>query len=241
MSKINLCVLGKRYNDTTVCVDELSLGETNQCYKVDNRLGGMYNIEREQDAIGIRTTLLPQGTKRAIIINESSGSRRSSIVRDIETDAPSCFLTDYNEWIENYPYSLDWLHVAYADDIDFDIPEAGVPISLDFCTNQPREKYRRIIDRATIVFDSRERAGLYTEISTKTPLVLHDHFGSECIINGEVTFKSTVVPTEGLEVNGAGDIFAGIFIKEYLDNGMKSAVEISSNKTTEILRGSYVG
>ena len=111
---------------------------------------------------------------------------------------------------------------------------------MDFCTNQPREKYKSIIDRATIVFDSRERASLYAEISTKTPLVLHDHFGSECIIDREVTFTSTVVPTEGLEVNGAGDIFAGIFIKEYLDSGMKPAVELSSNKTTDILMGRMV-
>ena len=39
----------------------------------------------------------------------------------------------------------------------------------------------------------------------------------------------------GLEVNGAGDIFAALFIRQFLSSGLEFAVETSSVLTTEYL------
>jgi hypothetical protein len=93
------------------------------------------------------------------------------------------------------------------------------------------------IDNSEIIFDSRERRYLYDNILSETPLILHDENGCECIILGKSCYKSSIEPIKGLHVNGAGDIFSAVFIKNYLSDGLRKAISNSSQETTEILKG----
>ena len=228
---IDICLIGRRYEDTIVHIDELNLGETNECVKVETRKGGMYNIQ-SANLDGLTTTCFPVGSKKALILGEQSGSRRTSIVKNADPH-----LDTLNGIV---PTAFDWIHVSYLDDLKDDhglsLKSAKSPLSVDFCTTSDREQYREIIDKCELVFDSRERKRLYSKIITPTPIVLHDEGGCECIQMGKVVSNSTIKPVSGLNVNGAGDIFAAIFIREFMSSGLDYAVETTSHLVTNMLK-----
>ena len=229
---MNLGLIGKKYIDTILYTKSFELGETNNISSKRSRLGGMYNIYNIE---GIDPIYYPIGEKYATIISEPR--TRTSIVEDSNLntvkslDLGNLDLGLFGEGNE------DWYHVMYIDDIDFQIEKNDEPMSLDFCTTDSRSKYIDYINQSEFVFDSRERKKLYSDILTETPIILHDENGCECIILGSVHFKSSVKPLKDIHVNGAGDIFAATFIKEYLENGLESATINSSKKTTKLLKG----
>ena len=53
---------------------------------------------------------------------------------------------------------------------------------------------------------------------------------------GKVVSNSTIKPVSGLNVNGAGDIFAAIFIREFMSSGLDYAVETTSHLVTNMLK-----
>ena len=225
---MNLGLVGKAYIDTIVYLDSLLIGETNPVLSIDFEcLGGMYNIS---DINGVKPTYFPFGQKNSLIISELHKSKRTSIVQDVE-DTP---------WQEVNLDELDadWMHIIYVDDTsNINISFKEKPVSIDFCTLQDRNAYNNTMNQSDIIFDSRERKPLYQNISCKTPIVLHDENGCECIVSGRKQFYSKTKAISGLNVNGAGDIFASIFIREYLSGDLKSAIKSSSQLTTmEILR-----
>ena len=140
--------------------------------------------------------------------------------------------------------SHDWTHVAYGDDLDSTFVDAFFikdqvkdNTSVDFCTTTNRSRHKDIIDHCRLVFDSRERKGLYEKLETDTMIVLHDPRGCEAIFRGiKVIEHKSPPPISGLSVNGAGDIFSAVFIKEFLTNDLKSAITLSCEITTNILR-----
>ena len=87
-----------------------------------------------------------------------------------------------------------------------------------------------------MVFDSRERKFLYKNLKFDTPLILHDEFGCECIINDKVVYQEKITPLKKINVNGAGDIFAGLFIDLYLNSGIKIATKNCSSLTKNIIK-----
>ena len=131
----------------------------------------------------------------------------------------------------------EWLHLCYIDDIEcfYKFSNIGLPYSLDFCTDNTREPYFAIMNKAEIIFDSRERKHLYKSIFITTPLILHDEHGFEIIINGEVTFKEDNVSLPNLNVNGAGDLFAAFFIEHYSSLGLVESSKRAMVETTETL------
>ena len=225
---MNLGLVGKAYIDTIVYLDSFMLGETNPVLSIDFEcLGGMYNIS---DIDGVNPAYFPFGKKNSLIISESHESRRTSIVQDDDdTSTQEVNLDDLD---------ADWMHIIYIDDINnTNISVKEKPMSIDFCTIQDRGAYDNTINQSEIIFDSRERKSLYQNILCKTPIVLHDENGCECIVLGKKEFYSKTKAISGLNVNGAGDIFASIFIREYLNSDLKSAVKSTSQLTTmEILR-----
>jgi len=224
---MNLGLVGKAYIDTIVYLDSFMLGETNPVLRIDfDCLGGMYNIS---DIDGVNPVYFSFGKKNSLIISESHESRRTSIVQDDgDTSTQEVNLDELD---------ADWMHIIYVDDTNINISVREKPMSIDFCTLQDRNTYDNTINQSEIIFDSRERKSLYQNISCKTPIVLHDENGCECIVLGKKEFCSEIKPVLGLNVNGAGDIFASIFIREYLKGSLKSAVETTSQLTTmEILK-----
>ena len=111
------------------------------------------------------------------------------------------------------------------------LDEVSTKISLDFCTLNPREDYIKIIKKSALVFDSRERKHLYNNLNFDTPLILHDKNGCECLIEGRVIGEGFTNPQDNLHVNGAGDIFAGIFIEKFYTNGLRCAIAETSEET----------
>tara|TARA_Y100001949_G_C15966832_1_gene321952 strand:+ start:598 stop:1281 length:684 start_codon:yes stop_codon:yes gene_type:complete len=220
---MKLGLIGKQYLDTIIYVDSMNLSETNQIHYTEQKLGGMFNIS---DIDGIEPIYMPREKKLATIISESATSRRTSFVRDV-------YDTTREQPIDFQ--SVDWLHVIYIDDVIIDTNKIKKPFSIDFCTIANRIPYIDVINQSKIVFDSRERKHLYKDIITKTPIILHDHLGCEAIIMGQTIDSLTIKPIDGLQVNGAGDIFAGIFIKKYFDHDLTKAIQETCDTTTHTL------
>ena len=223
-----IALFGKRYQDRIFSISKFKQGETNIPTSSVFQRGGIYNINRLKIP-GIKTKTFDEGKVESVILNELESSKRSSILYNSlsfrEKDA---------SWKLNY----DWIHIAYVDDIDpvylNDFSHENV--SVDFCTLNPRKKYRSIIDECSLVFDSRERKPLYNDIKTSTPLILHDEYGCECIENSKITHSSEIKPLKGLTVNGAGDIFCGIFLSQLYNLNLEEAVKTSCQQTTNYLK-----
>lgn len=224
----NLGLFGKRYNDTNFCLDLFQRGETNISVETTTSLGGIYNILRS-NLPSVNIYCFEDDCVEAFIINELLESKRSSILVPRPTKRPPRI---------NYD-CIDWLHVAYADDLTHPeiLENKDTKRSLDFCTVQPREQYIELIEKSSLVFDSRERKHLYSEILVSTPIILHDEEGCECMINGEVVEKGVTVPEKNINVNGAGDVFAGIFISKYYNSSLSQAIKSTPAATTDHLKG----
>lgn len=88
---------------------------------------------------------------------------------------------------------------------------------------------------AKVLFDSRERKFLYEGLNIKTELILHDECGIEIIKDGNVIYKEENTPLKNLNVNGAGDIFAGYLIKNYYSLGLFEGSKKAMKETTKLL------
>ena len=231
----NIALFGKRYEDTILSIEELTEGETNACNNKLQRLGGIYNMEAVK-LPGVMYTLLPSGTKEAYIISDKRRSKRTSLV----VDKSSCTLSDSTIKKINL---ADWLHICYIDDIECEesLFNINVPISIDFCTSKDRKSYTNIMEKSTIIFDSRERKLLYDGLNVTTPIIFHDEKGIEIYQNGVTLYRGDNTPISNLEVNGAGDIFAAIFIHNYTHKNHFLSADIAMRETTNhlIKRNNY--
>jgi|9_EtaG_2_1085328.scaffolds.fasta_scaffold03692_8 hypothetical protein len=223
----NLGLFGKKYVDTTFCLDFFKKGETNFCKKTTHSLGGIYNISKEF-LPSIDLYYFEDDPVKSFIISELKEAKRSSILVPEKTGNTP--IIDYK--------SIDWLHIAYIDDLNHSevIDSNRVNLSVDFCTEKPRENYLHLIKNSKLVFDSRERKKLYSNILVSTPIILHDENGCECIINGEKTFSQKIISIKNLNVNGAGDIFAGIFINKYYNSSLSEALNYTCTSTANYLK-----
>lgn len=226
-----LALFGKRYQDRIFSIPTFKKGETNIAKTTEVQLGGIYNIDRLKFP-RLKTKPFEEGSVEAVIISELKSSKRSSILSN-----PQSFERRDTSWKNSH----DWTHLAYVDDIHSSyLPYFSQPnVSIDFCTLDPREKYLPIIHACSVVFDSRERKPLYNKIRTKTPLIFHDEYGCECVVDGKSTHSFKTKPIKGLQVNGAGDIFSGIFLLQLYNLGLEAAVKTSCRKTTDYLKLNY--
>lgn len=231
---MELALVGKRYLDTIYQIPSFVQNETNPAIVLGEQPGGMHNVNslRVKD---LEIYLVPDGEKRAIILEEKENGVRSSIT----WDEVSTYGRSFQECKKS-----DWIHVMYVDDMANTerLLDMGVntPMSLDFCTTTPREQFKDIIDASELVFDSRERKHLYANIKTTTPLVFHDKYGCEVVIEGTVEYEGHTEPVDGLQVNGAGDIFAVYFLKEYYDGSLQNAASFAPpHATSELIRRQY--
>tara|TARA_R110000824_G_scaffold72544_10_gene185066 strand:+ start:1658 stop:2359 length:702 start_codon:yes stop_codon:yes gene_type:complete len=224
---ISVGILGKTYFDNIFFIKEIMPGETNETSESVQMLGGAYNLIRA-NIDGLKCTHYECGQKYATIINETESSRRTSFVY-----GDTNIIGEFIGLGKN-----DWLHLAYMDDINIDVLNKinfCDNISVDFCKAQTRKPFIDFMKKSSIIFDSRERKHLYQNVILDTPLILHDSNGCECIIKGKVSHSSEVKPRTGVSVNGAGDIFAGFFIREYIYGGLERAVSNTCNLTTSWL------
>ena len=227
---MKVVLLGKRYEDRIFTLNILNVGETNVCSSYKERRGGAYNLV-DANVDGIDFVPIIRGSKAAFVINDRASSARTSIVLNNE---PSMY---DSEDLKSLNDDCDWVHVSYIDDIEqydvlLNIPH---PISIDFCTVKPREEFIDIIKKAEIVFDSRERRFLYSNLRIATPIILHDENGTEIMQSGITTATIDMTPVDNLEVNGAGDVYAANFIKNYKIYGIIKAAKIAMSNTTKFL------
>ena len=227
----NVALIGKTYNDTIVFVDRCYMGETNDCNKIVERRGGIYNFF-QANLKNSHYDLFEFGSKTVYIISDKHSSMRTSFVYD---ESPSVV---YMDDVDKINEKCDWAHVSYVDDFESfsELIHLKKPYSLDFCTTKDRKGYADVMRGASIVFDSRERKSLYGDINIDTPIIFHDQYGSEVVQNSKTIWEKRIVPISGLNVNGAGDIYAGIFLEHYFKLGIFKSIEIAMDKTTNILR-----
>ena len=226
----SLGLIGKKYVDTIIAVNGFTQNETNAANLIIERNGGIHNFyDIENFNLSIHT--LEFGEKRAFIISDQQNSTRTSFV---STQKESRITFSDVSKINN---TFDWCHVCYIDDLEsFEILEQiNTPFSIDFCTNNDRTKYLPLMKKSEVIFDSRERKSLYTNICIVTPIILHDEYGFEIISNSEQIDSQHMDPTKGLNVNGAGDIYAGHFIKNYVDKSLKQSALCAMIDTTKTL------
>ena len=217
--------MGRRYIDTIYHFNEFRLSETNIPKKTEKKLGGIYNFKKIKDK-NISLSFFEDGQVNADIFSDSKNSRRTSIL----TQSKNNHIDDIDT------NSLDWLHVSYLDDIfNIDKINVNIPISVDFCKDLDRGKYLDILKKCSIIFDSRERKDLYKNIDIATPIILHDPSGCECIVNKKVILSKKNIPLQNLHVNGAGDIFCGIFLSKYYNTSIEEAINTACLETTSIL------
>ena len=231
---MRVALLGKKYKDKIYHIKNLRKGETNVSNYYVERLGGAYNfLDKESENNNLLFEPFLRGEKIATIINDKEKSTRTSFTYEIEKS----IITD--EDIDKINSDYDWLHVCYVDDIGplQSLQKVNIPISLDFCTLTPRSRFVNIIMRSEFVFDSRERFSLYDTLKFKNPLILHDPHGVDVRSMGAVKHSVTMVPIQGLSVNGAGDLFAKNFIKNFIKHGIiKSSTMAMEETTGQLLR-----
>jgi hypothetical protein len=223
----NLLLLGKNYTDTILYVNSVKNGETNDCAKIDEKSGGIYNFY-EVNNWKIHTKTF--GAKKAYIISNKLQSTRTSFV--IGTKEAEI---DKND-IDNVNKNFDWLHVSYVDDLECykEISNVAIPFSVDFCTDKPRGDYVSIINKAKVLLDSRERKYLYRGLKLETPMIFHDEYGIEIFENGHTVYSENNYPLDNLDVNGAGDIFAAVFLNNYYNLGLVTGASVAMRETTII-------
>ena len=231
---IQLALLGKEYCDNIFYVNNVVAGETNQCLSITKKRGGCYNF-LEAEIEDITCQMITSGRKLAFIISDiQKGMRTSFVVNEIES---KICISD----IENINKNFDWAHICYIDDIEShdQISKIEIPFSIDFCTVKNRSTFSDIMESAEIIFESRERKNLYREIAIDTPIIFHDEFGFEIIQNKKLIHKETMDPCYGLDVNGAGDIYAAYVIKNYNNLGIINSATLAMKCATNklLLRG----
>lgn len=231
---MRVALLGKKYKDKIYHIKNLKNGETNVSDFYIERLGGAHNfLNKESENNNLLFEPFLRGEKIATIINDKQKSTRTSFTYEVEES----IITDDD--IDKINSDYDWLHVCYIDDIGSLRPlqEVKIPISLDFCTLTPRSRFMNIIMRSEFVFDSRERFHLYDTLKFKNPLILHDPCGVDVRMLGEIKHSAKMVPVQGLSVNGAGDMFAKNFIKNFTKHGiLKSSTMAMTETTSQLLR-----
>ena len=211
-------------------VDGNKPGETNGCNNIVEKYGGVFNFT-EAGMKNMKLSVITSGKKKAYIVSDRRISQRTSYVFNSQkTELNSKTIGMINS-------AADWLHVAYIDDIECyrDLEKIKKPFSIDFCTDQPREKYAKIMNLSNIIFDSRERKDLYKNIAIDTPIIFHDEHGIEVVIEDVTVYKKENTPILNLDVNGAGDIFAAIFLDNYSKINPASSALIAMRETTKIL------
>lgn len=225
-----LLLFGKEYRDTIMVINNLNEGETNECHNIINKLGGIHNFKEFEFKLW-NVEYLNSGLKEAYILSDTKTSKRTSFVNNRLDSSVS------KNQIDEINSKSDWLHIAYIDDIECyeKLDEISIPFSIDFCTNKCRKSFANIINKAIVVFDSRERKKLYENILTNTTLVLHDEFGVEVISNNKTLFKLDNEPLKNLNVNGAGDLFAAAFIENYYTKQIYENTKFAMISTTENL------
>ena len=225
-----LALFGKEYVDTILIVNGVSDGETNHCSKIVRTLGGLHNFS-EVELSTFEIFQFTSGLKEAYIVSDTTLSKRTSFVFSLKESTLSSNVSN------RVNKECDWFHICYLDDIECfeDILNITIPYSIDFCTDKNRQPYFEVMSRSTVVFDSRERKRLYENIIIDTPIILHDEFGFEIVKNGETIFKQDNKPIKNLNVNGAGDIYAANFIKNYGKFGLFKSATMAMINTTSIL------
>ena len=225
-----ISLIGKKYNDTLLYTESNIIGDTNQCSKKLKRLGGMYNFN-DANIDSVKLNFYPVGEKSAFIVVDNQTSTRTSYVID-EKDA---LLT--KQTIDQINNNSVWAHMCYVDDFEThqELLKIDVPYSIDFCTLKKRETYLPIMKKAKIIFDSRERKNEYNLFTLDTPIILHDQNGVEVIKNHIIISSFSLTPMKNLNVNGAGDIYAAHFIKNYFDISLNKSCYRAMIETTKTL------
>lgn len=227
----NVALLGKEYVDHLFCLEKFKQGETNNCTDFSIYNGGVYNLLLPDDIDNIHFNIYTSGLKRAYIISDKETSKRTAVTVHEEDSSYK------QETMKDIETNNDWLHISYIDDIeDFKkITNIQRPKSIDFCTDNPREKYLSALINADIVFDSRERRHLYDGLTFSTPVIFHDENGIEIVKGGNILHEASMIPTMGLNVNGAGDAYAAYFIKNYNKHDIISSATMAMSLTTDFL------
>lgn len=77
-----LALLGKKYHDEIIFVNDTVVGETNTCSSILKKDGGMFNLLEVDFENMWRLSWESRGSKKAYIISNLKNSNRTSYVHD---------------------------------------------------------------------------------------------------------------------------------------------------------------
>ena len=76
---------------------------------------------------------------------------------------------------------------------------------------------------------------MYSKVDTDKRIVLHDPYGSEVLCKGKVSHKQEITPIKKIAVNGAGDLFAAIFIHLCMEKDFETAADYTTHLTKDFM------
>jgi len=220
---VELTLIGREYEDIIIDCEDFVVGETNNIIRKNTKRGGMFNMPVIDN---IDYKYHPCGFKQALVINNINKSDRTSFTQTIYDEDLDLTKID----------SRQWCHVMYIDDISHEVLNQlnkynGI-LSIDFCKTDSRTAYTPLMSNCQLIFDSRERSSLWQEVKITVPVILHDPYGCDCYYNGTIMNTQQNKRINDLRVNGAGDIFAAIFINQFYKSGLERAMLNSCEMTT---------
>ena len=219
---LELALVGREYDDLIIDCEGVIVGETNKIIKQRSQKGGMFNVPKFD---GMKYQYYPCGFKQAFIINNVGHSSRTSFTQTI---------SDEDVDIKKIS-SHHWCHIMYIDDISENnlnrLNKCAGRLSIDFCKPHNRKTYLSLMSKCQLIFDSRERSNLWQGIKLNVPVILHDPDGCDCYYNGEIINTQINQQINQLRVNGAGDIFAAVFINQFYKFGLETAMSNSCEIT----------
>ena len=194
------------------------------------RLGGIANAWEALTYLSpnVSVELIPTSVGEAIVLVDRDKSKRTSRAR---LNINPCDFSGAN---------VDWHHIMYLNSVHDLTPLTKVDgvISADVTTGSIKNlEYLKYID---YLFVSDEDLFMsLDELASRTKgwVILHSSTGSVCH-NGKIQYElnNVVDHIDGINVLGAGDIFAAAFISDNDSADIVNRIETAHIQTTNLLR-----
>lgn len=258
-----LCVCGSTANDVNITPNDTDTSPGGAAYFAAmaatlylNPVGLVTRIGSDFDVHQIRPEIHPKG-----IIVDTQGKSASSIQtyhsesdltdRDIKvdfgvmkdlvsSDIPSAWLKSTKIFhIGTLPPTQQRLFVSH---IRKTAPEATISIDTDsiFLSNaETKKEFAELLQLVDTLFVNRHEYSKLESLQTvPTVLVKNDKDGAYILENGDKTHSYAADPVTAVDVTGAGDVFAGVFLACKVlghnnEDALKNAVTTATKSVTQ--------
>ncbi len=252
---MDLSLYGNLIYDELLIIDSpLVSGESHNCVKIEEKIGGLANFCRafpasfpvsvtssvgdDSEGHTARTEIMfrhPYSfidvvdvpTSKATVIVDTHTNSRTGIVKWGACRAKKEFV----------PVPASWHHIMYLDRINVDLSKFQGIVSVDFCDSNSVFDYYDELKHVDYLIISETKMGLLADFNlpVKKGVIVHSPTQSYVINNGAVSQHNRNVSEHGLNVVGAGDYFAARCIANIMTDGGVDLAAVHS-ETLQLLR-----